>query len=610
MTNDQLSIVAPRVIQPSGESLLLVDLIESLLCDDRRYVIHVFGAGTTTALRHVAECFTGQSRVAVRDFGFIEGDWQHSPDLVTAFRPSALQLAVTYMEVAHVSCELAPWEVDGFIEYLLASHPEQCASVMKRLQALDTSFASGSPFVWPNILDAMADDESLSDIQSIVLNQLASAMQGSIVSIDMVADAFINDISGARAFVTNFALPAAAAKLWKVPDILNAILARRCADRLQKRDRRVLEYWHLGELFAEIVQRVKHNDSVRTFLEIMIFRAKYSSNAAGLLLAIDPSWRPPARKGLNFSRAALRSANWAGCSLVKADLSRAVLVKADLTQADLSNAELSAANFSEADLSRATLVSANATAAIFTGANLSHAIATNAIFLNTRFRAANLSEADFSGSHMDGDFRDANFNKANLRQVVFHQAQLDGADLTDANFTRAILSSADLKAVRMCGTNFSHATMSGCDFEHNDLSDCQFTQARLGNSLFTGSTAIRAFFAKADLRGAGMAEINWEDCDLRGADLRGVAFHMGSTRCGLVGSPYPSHGTRTGFYTDDYVDLSFKPPEQIRKASLIGCDLRDAMLGEVDFYLVDLRGARFDSHHRARFLACGAILEG
>ena len=106
-----------------------------------------------------------------------------------------------------------------------------------------------------------------------------------------------------------------------------------------------------------------------------------------------------------------------------------------------------------------------------------------------------------------------------------------------------------------------------------------------------------------------MAEIRWEYCDLREADLRGCTFHMGSTRSGIVNSPYPSHGTRTGFYTDDYNDQHFQAPELIRKACLYGCDLRGANIHGVDFYLVDLRAAKFDDSQREQLISTGAILD-
>ena len=88
-----------------------------------------------------------------------------------------------------------------------------------------------------------------------------------------------------------------------------------------------------------------------------------------------------------------------------------------------------------------------------------------------------------------------------------------------------------------------------------------------------------------------------------------ATFHMGSTRDGLVGSTIPMHGSRTGFYTDEYIEQDFKAPEEIRKANLRGADLRGADITDVDFYLVDLRDALYDREQEWHLRRCGAILE-
>jgi uncharacterized protein YjbI with pentapeptide repeats len=119
----------------------------------------------------------------------------------------------------------------------------------------------------------------------------------------------------------------------------------------------------------------------------------------------------------------------------------------------------------------------------------------------------------------------------------------------------------------------------------------------------------RANLRGASLRGAGLAEVDWEGADLRGADLREAAFHLGSSRSGLVGSPIACEGSRTGFYVDEYNEQDYRSPEEIRKANLVGTDLRGAHLEGVDFYLVDLRGARIDPCHVPHLRRCGAILE-
>jgi uncharacterized protein YjbI with pentapeptide repeats len=113
---------------------------------------------------------------------------------------------------------------------------------------------------------------------------------------------------------------------------------------------------------------------------------------------------------------------------------------------------------------------------------------------------------------------------------------------------------------------------------------------------------------EVNLRGAGLGEIDWENCCLRYANLCGATFHMGSSRSGLLFTPIASEGTRTGFYTDDFEDQSFKAPEEIRKANLSGCDLRGAKIDKVDFYLVDLRGAQYTARQEQHFRRCGAIL--
>jgi hypothetical protein len=80
-------------------------------------------------------------------------------------------------------------------------------------------------------------------------------------------------------------------------------------------------------------------------------------------------------------------------------------------------------------------------------------------------------------------------------------------------------------------------------------------------------------------------------------------------RIGLVNSPIACEGSRTGFYTDELYEQEFKSPEEIRKANLHGADLRGAKIDNLDFYLVDLRGALYTADQEAHFRRSGAILE-
>ncbi len=108
---------------------------------------------------------------------------------------------------------------------------------------------------------------------------------------------------------------------------------------------------------------------------------------------------------------------------------------------------------------------------------------------------------------------------------------------------------------------------------------------------------------------AGLAAIDWEGADLRECDFTGATFHLGNARSGLVDGTIASEGSRTGFYTDEALEDSFTAPEQVRKANLRNTDLRGARLGEADFYLVDLRGARLDARQVEWLRSCKAILD-
>ena len=194
------------------------------------------------------------------------------------------------------------------------------------------------------------------------------------------------------------------------------------------------------------------------------------------------------------------------------------------------------------------------------------------------------------------------------------EADLRQASLRDTDFAGAVLRGTHLSGLRLTeahweGTRFAWANLARCDFEGMTLRQADFEGANLTEALLTGTTMRESNFRHAKLCGAKLAEVDWEGACLADADLTGATFHMGTTRSGLVGSPIASEGSRTGFYTDDYDEQSYKSPEEIRKANLCGADLRGARLDGVDFYLVDLRGALYDAGYECHLHRCGAILE-
>jgi uncharacterized protein YjbI with pentapeptide repeats len=116
-------------------------------------------------------------------------------------------------------------------------------------------------------------------------------------------------------------------------------------------------------------------------------------------------------------------------------------------------------------------------------------------------------------------------------------------------------------------------------------------------------------FEGATLESAGLADVDWEGADLRRVNLKHASFHMGSSRSGLVFHAAPMEGSRTGFYSDEFLHAGFKAPEEVRKANLCRADLRGAQILDTDFYLVDLRGAQYDAEQGLHLRRCGAILD-
>jgi uncharacterized protein YjbI with pentapeptide repeats len=231
------------------------------------------------------------------------------------------------------------------------------------------------------------------------------------------------------------------------------------------------------------------------------------------------------------------------------------------------------------------------------------------------FRAARLEGANHEGIRArQGVFertilRGARLVRADLTDAELDRADLEDADASGATFDRAHLVGLDLRSTALAAASFNRATFDRCDLSGLELAAPDFGNAILENTDLTGSVMPNANFAGALFPGAGLAEVHWERADLRGSDLRGSTFYMGSSRSGLVFSPIACEGSRTGFYSEDLEDWAHKAPEEIRKANLRGADLRGCLLEGVDFYLVDLRDARYDEEAREWFRKCGAILE-
>jgi uncharacterized protein YjbI with pentapeptide repeats len=472
--------------------------------------------------------------------------------------------------------------------------------------------------VWQVVLDQLAGDESIGDARSALHRYL----EGQLPDTDLVErarSACLNVLAAGTASelrpLEQLGKPGFTKGLMRVlrHSAVQLLLAteRVAADLRSDADCDYLALRLPRELVKSTAAEIAGDARAHEHLKKLLAGPRWShAMTASILHALDIGWVPepgsiPVLAGAFLAGAAWPHVQLPGVNIEEADLSHADLRganlaaanahKVNLRQAQLLHAVLSELQAWEADLTTADLSSVQAEKGHFDRANLEGANLTDAFLTSVSFQGANLTAASLRGARLGHAF---------LKEVELKEADFAGADLEGA-----YLAGLRLREANFAGARFVRAILEGCDLEYMDLAGCDFENAKLKGALLTGCTMPDANFANACLRCTGLAEINWERACLRGADLRGATFHMGSSRSGLVFSPIACEGSRTGFYTDDYEEQHFKSPEEIRKANLCGADLRGAQIGDVDFYLVDLRDALYDSDQEDHFRRCGAILE-
>jgi uncharacterized protein YjbI with pentapeptide repeats len=514
---------------------------------------------------------------------------------------------------------MAAWELDDWIEYLLACDRGLCTSVIQRITAdPDRSSLCGLPELWSAALSAMVSDERLAGIQvamrrafeeEVADEQVRAAArlwcftltcypnrQSRLIDIELC-----EGISERAASLLRQTAPQA----WLASDHLAMCLRTNEADSILTK--RMPE-----TLLRDAARLVQADGGVLARLERYLASdlGLRDSMAVSLLCAIDQKWRPRSRRAPRLYGAYLSGVQWNKIRLSLLDLRKADLHGADFTGCRLRKVQAAQSNWSAARLRGARLHKFSASESVFASADLSNAKAPRARLDQCDFRNTRLDGATFRWSNFQAaDFRGARCCKADLFMCDLLGAQIEDADFSGANLSGASLKGAVLRRAEFRDAQFTFSNLSGCDLEGMRLPGANFFRASLERASLTGSWIPGGNFRRAILSLARLAEIDWEAADLRNANLQGVTFHLGSSRSGLVGSPIASEGTRTGFYTDDYDEQGFKSPEEIRKANLRGADLRGANIDGVDFYLVDLRDARYTPKQEAIFRSCRAILE-
>lgn len=611
--------VRPRVTSISrSDSFLLEDEILRLLEAGAYGAIQLTGAagsGKTTALQHLAAAAATHSRLVLidnSDYRTVLQTFEKSPYSLVVSATSA-PIDVGWIDTFW----MAPWCRDELIEYLLAKDKQACASVMARFSSDDLELVRGCPELCVLILDELRSRPDLSDGRNAFCRGLEESLQ---------------DIQHCRTICAHVTLqsaePASVLSEWLIDEKdarwirhspIRALLVAQyvAADLHSENAPGYLKTHWKRNLVDDVAKLIKGDTKTLEFLQTLILRdKKFQPMCASLLHAAGANWIPPAKRDVFrkfeafLEGAYLEGVCWDRAVLQNPQLSRVDLSAANLEQARFERCIAVAANFQNANLKNAVLTSAQLAKSDLSGAIFCSVNARDCIFENTNLEGARFDEADLVGSSFERanltncSFRGANLTKSNLTHATFDDvdfrfAILDGADLTKL----------DLRTADLGGAVLRNTYLVQCDLQNMHLDGIDFRNAILEGADLTGASLAGANLTRANLRMTGLADVNMEGACLQQANLHGATFHMGSSRSGLLFSPLASEGTRTGFYTDEFDEQTYKAPEEIRKANLRGADLRGARVDTVDFYLVDLRDALYDAVQEKHFRRCGAILE-
>lgn len=607
------ALVEPRAVSPaSGETLPLVDIVVEHIYSETK-TIRLVGKGKSAALSHLAARLRDHDGVRFLD---------HQRMIVHSDKFSLTVFDSPGAFRADFDIALEEWSKDDFIEYLIAKAPSKCRSVMNRLTAAnDFWLGNGSPLVISTLLDHMIEFDELNSMADAIRFHYAQtefeeeAMRPSVIRCCLK---LLYDDAWVTSALNRMKHP-------RIPDQLISFLASLPTRMLLAADDIVQQLiegnvpvamnhrWSadLLDMIADGLINTDNEANALSVLERLANQAnsEFSSNAAGVLFRINREWMPTRESCLRLDGARLAGVIWNRVTLEDSNLSNARMDQSEFRTVSFKRSTLSGANFQGSQFAGGRLDKIKANKSNFSNAVMSRVYACQADFGLASLRDAILEFGDFTGASFVGaDLGFANLNFANLESADLCGALLDHVTLLNACLDNASLEGIDLRTAEIQGASFCRAKMRCCNLESLSLCQINFMKTDLSDALLTDSRFDRCNLAKVMLVNAKLADVNWTGCNLRGAKLVGCHFFYGSTRSGLVGSPYPSHGTRTGFYTDDYDDQYFKRPEEIRKANLCNCDLRGADVFRTDFYLVDLRGALFDDEQKSYFKACGAIL--
>lgn len=607
--------VRPRFVSPStGEALTLEESVVEAVRHFHRGVIEIAGppgSGKTCAVSHLHAVMPDDLAV----------EFLTDIDAIRRADKICSVVEVHTDDVQHdhqiLRFDLAPWGLDEVIEYCLSRFGENGARLTQRvIGARDLDLLDGNAELFAFVIDSFAADENLQSVLAAFQSVIASETDGNRDRLPEVSR-LLDDDCGLVRDSRSRRVTARLQPLLRHRSFRSTVMAMILADDIDRGNLDGLDQysaWLLNQRsdVRELMPRLLSRKAQAVMRAALDRRNCLTLHPllASVLYQCDRTWRPRVRCRPNLQGAVLRMANWPSIDLRRYELRAADLTGANLDGSLLIGARTNGACFSAASLKKAVLKKICGIRTSFKCCDLSGVKAARSQLRNADFSYSNAEGADFDSADLSGaDLTEACFRGVSFRKAWIDRAVLDQVDLTGADLSRALLCHVDLRTTVLDATVLEHAKLAESNLEGVVIEDARFRSAMLWRADLTSSVMPNADFRGARFRGAYLADIRWPGADLRHANLAGVTFHMGSSRSGLVGSDLASEGTRTGFYTDDYDDHTFRSPEEIRVADLTGCDLRDAVIDGVDFWRVDLRGARILSSQWQQLIATGAILD-
>lgn len=598
--------VEPRVISPkTGDRIRLVDAVENLINRAGQGVVKIEGQPLEQA--------SAVGRLVAQFGSAILDGRSLTSSLIAALANETVVVVIgDFAPRVDLLLQLSGWDNDDSIDYLLAHHRPQCGAVMERVRRSEPIWRPTTGVGWRAALSTLAMHPEFSSLHQAIKFILDSRLisESEAEAENAAAHLLTLNSSGETPprISSWFGSDAAFVNSMKLDFWIGCIRQKHVPSHfaMMELSRSLLSQLAIGLRERKVdYDFLKHPER---------YRSRFQSIAASILLQLEPSWRPEGLHWTNLRNANFAGAVWpklniSGVKQVLMDFSKTSFEGADLREAKLAHlflreAELLGANLEGAVLQECDLVDINLADANLQLAEICLCDASDAFLAYADLRSVILSTVNLQHA----DLKNTNLESALLKEVVLNECQFENANLNSAFFKHCTFKRTDLRKTSLDHARFHGCKMQECNLEEVEAQSVEFCGSDLECAWLTCSVFKNANFSRANLHQAALGDIDWEGANLYGSDLSGVSFHFGSTRSGLVDSPYPSHGTRTGFYTDEFFEQSFKAPEEIRSANLRGADLRHADLANSDFYLVDLRGAQIDEDARPHLRRCKAIL--